>query len=131
VDPRRVKAVILGKAFLQDRDEEEVRGYRSERSFGKCNGKTLWIALVEDRAPCGRKRVLPLKEGKNKGIIAGLIFRGLIMARKKAPELTFQEHIAAYLVREHGYPGRFIAWSYPAGLPVPFFCARFPPPGPR
>ncbi len=26
------------------------------------------------------------------------------MARKKAPELTFQEHIAAYLVREHGYP---------------------------
>jgi Fic family protein len=28
VDPRRVKAVILGKAFLQDRDEEEVRGYR-------------------------------------------------------------------------------------------------------
>ena len=28
VDPRRVKAVILGKELLQDRDEEEVRGYR-------------------------------------------------------------------------------------------------------
>jgi hypothetical protein len=28
VDPRRVKAVVLGKALLQDRDEEEVRGYR-------------------------------------------------------------------------------------------------------
>lgn len=28
LDPRRVKAVILGKALLQDRDEEEVRGYR-------------------------------------------------------------------------------------------------------
>jgi type I restriction enzyme, R subunit len=26
------------------------------------------------------------------------------MARKKAPELNFQEHIAAYLMREHGYP---------------------------
>lgn len=25
------------------------------------------------------------------------------MPRKKAPELTFQKHIAAYLVREHGY----------------------------
>ncbi len=25
------------------------------------------------------------------------------MARRKAPELTFQQHIAAYLVREHGY----------------------------
>lgn len=60
--------------------------------------------MVEDRAPYGRKRVLPLKEGKNKGIIDGLIFRGLIMARKKAPELTFQEHIAAYLVRKHCYP---------------------------
>ena len=28
VDPGRVKAVVLGKALLQDRDEEEVRGYR-------------------------------------------------------------------------------------------------------
>ncbi len=28
VDPHRVKAVIMGKALLQDRDEEEVRGYR-------------------------------------------------------------------------------------------------------
>jgi type I restriction enzyme R subunit len=26
------------------------------------------------------------------------------MAKRKAPEITFQEHIAAYLVREHGYP---------------------------
>ena len=26
------------------------------------------------------------------------------MAHKKAPEITFQEHIAAYLVREHRYP---------------------------
>ena len=25
------------------------------------------------------------------------------MARKKAPEITFQDHIAAYLVREHRY----------------------------
>src|SRR3989304_10308847 len=25
------------------------------------------------------------------------------MPRKKPPELTFQQHIAAYLVREHGY----------------------------
>ena len=25
------------------------------------------------------------------------------MARKKAPELTFQQHIADYLVREHQY----------------------------
>ena len=25
------------------------------------------------------------------------------MARKKAPELTFQQHVADYLVREHGY----------------------------
>ena len=28
VEPGRVKAVVLGKALLQDRDEEEVRGYR-------------------------------------------------------------------------------------------------------
>ena len=28
VDQRRIKAVVLGKALLQDRDEEEVRGYR-------------------------------------------------------------------------------------------------------
>ncbi|MCZ7645906.1 MAG: Fic family protein [Planctomycetota bacterium] len=28
VDPARVKAVVLGKALLKDRDEEEVRGYR-------------------------------------------------------------------------------------------------------
>lgn len=28
VEPNRVKAVVLGKALLQDRDEEEVRGYR-------------------------------------------------------------------------------------------------------
>ena len=26
------------------------------------------------------------------------------MAKSKAPELTFQEHIAAFLLREHGYP---------------------------
>lgn len=26
------------------------------------------------------------------------------MARKKAPEITFQDHISAYLIREHGYP---------------------------
>ena len=26
------------------------------------------------------------------------------MARKKAPEITFQEHIATYLVRKHRYP---------------------------
>jgi len=26
------------------------------------------------------------------------------MARKKAPEITFQDHIAAFLTREHGYP---------------------------
>ena len=25
------------------------------------------------------------------------------MARKRAPEITFQQHIAAYLVREHQY----------------------------
>lgn len=25
------------------------------------------------------------------------------MARKRQPELTFQDHIAAYLIREHGY----------------------------
>ena len=28
VEPGRVKAVVLGKTLLQDRDEEEVRGYR-------------------------------------------------------------------------------------------------------
>ena len=28
VDQSRVKAVVLGKALLRDRDEEEVRGYR-------------------------------------------------------------------------------------------------------
>ncbi len=28
VDQSRVKAVVLGKSFLRDRDEEEVRGYR-------------------------------------------------------------------------------------------------------
>ena len=28
VDRRRVKTVVLGKSFLQDRDEEEIRGYR-------------------------------------------------------------------------------------------------------
>jgi len=28
VDPKRVNAVILGRALLKDRDEEEVRGYR-------------------------------------------------------------------------------------------------------
>jgi hypothetical protein len=28
---------------------------------------------------------------------------GLTMARKKAPELNFQTHIADYLVREHKY----------------------------
>src|SRR5882724_11424850 len=28
VDQSRVKAVVLGKSHLQDRDEEEVRGYR-------------------------------------------------------------------------------------------------------
>ena len=26
------------------------------------------------------------------------------MARKKAPESTFQDHIAAFLTRKHGYP---------------------------
>ena len=26
------------------------------------------------------------------------------MAKRKVPELTFQEHIAANLLREHGYP---------------------------
>jgi type I restriction enzyme R subunit len=38
------------------------------------------------------------------------------MAKKKVPELTFQEHIAAYLGREHGYPEHCIAedhlWSF-------------------
>src|SRR3989442_9224727 len=28
VDQSRVKAVVLGKSLLRDRDEEEVRGYR-------------------------------------------------------------------------------------------------------
>jgi type I restriction enzyme, R subunit len=26
------------------------------------------------------------------------------MAKLKAPEIKFQEHIAAFFVREHGYP---------------------------
>lgn len=29
VDPERIKKVVLGKAHLRDRDEQEVRGYRS------------------------------------------------------------------------------------------------------
>lgn len=44
VDPGRVKAVILGKALLQDRDEEEVRGYRQALDLIHHQGKDLPIS---------------------------------------------------------------------------------------
>ena len=44
VDPRRVKAVIMGRALLQDRDEEEVRGYRQALDLIHSQGITLSIS---------------------------------------------------------------------------------------
>ncbi len=44
VDPRRVKAVIMGKALLQDRDEEEVRGYRQALDLIHRQGIALSIS---------------------------------------------------------------------------------------
>ncbi|MBI9082134.1 MAG: Fic family protein [Desulfobacterales bacterium] len=43
VDRRRVKAVVLGKSFLQDRDEEEVRGYRLALDRIHAQGKRLSV----------------------------------------------------------------------------------------
>ena len=44
VDPHRIKAVIMGKALLQDRDEEEVRGYRQALDQIHRKGITLTIS---------------------------------------------------------------------------------------
>lgn len=44
VEPGRVKAVVLGKALLQDRDEEEVRGYRQALEIIHKQGASLSIS---------------------------------------------------------------------------------------
>lgn len=44
IDKHRVKAVIMGRALLQDRDEEEVRGYRQALDLIHRQGKTLPIS---------------------------------------------------------------------------------------
>jgi Fic family protein len=44
VDQRRVKAVILGKELLHDRDEEEVRGYRNALDLVHRQGANLPIS---------------------------------------------------------------------------------------
>jgi Fic family protein len=44
VDPHRVKAVIMGKALLQDRDEEEIRGYRQALDKIHRQGQNLPIS---------------------------------------------------------------------------------------
>jgi Fic family protein len=51
VDPHRVKAVILGKALLQDRDEEEIRGYRQALD---------WIHRKGIQLPLSRETILEL-----------------------------------------------------------------------
>lgn len=44
VDPRRIKAVVLGKELLHDRDEEEVRGYRQALDFIHSKGAALPVS---------------------------------------------------------------------------------------
>lgn len=44
VDPRRVKAVVLGKELLHDRDEEEVRGYRQALDLVHREGANLPVS---------------------------------------------------------------------------------------
>lgn len=51
VDPRRVKAVVLGKQLLHDRNEEEVRGYRNALDLIHRKGKDI---------PLSEKTVLDL-----------------------------------------------------------------------
>ncbi len=64
VDQSRINTLILGKPFLKDRDEEEVRGYRDvlhliheKAEFVGCLGLgAIW-----------QKKVIPLKRGNKKG----------------------------------------------------------------
>lgn len=51
VDPRRVKAIVLGKQLLHDRNEEEVRGYRNALDLIHRKGKDI---------PLSEKTVLDL-----------------------------------------------------------------------
>jgi len=44
VDPKRVKAVILGGSMLKDRDEEEVRGYRNALNLIHQNYATMDVS---------------------------------------------------------------------------------------
>jgi Fic family protein len=44
VDPRRIKAVVLGKELLHDRDEEEVRGYRQALDLIHSKGAALPVS---------------------------------------------------------------------------------------
>lgn len=44
VDQRRIKAVVLGKELLHDRNEEEVRGYRQALDLIHSRGATLPIS---------------------------------------------------------------------------------------
>jgi Fic family protein len=44
VDQRRIKAVILGKELLHDRNEEEVRGYRQALDLIHSRGATLPVS---------------------------------------------------------------------------------------
>src|SRR4030066_624816 len=51
VDPRRIKAIVLGKQLLHDRNEEEVRGYRNALDMIHRKGKEI---------PLSEKTVLDL-----------------------------------------------------------------------
>ncbi|MBI4745795.1 MAG: Fic family protein [Deltaproteobacteria bacterium] len=51
VDPRRIKAIVLGKQLLHDRNEEEVRGYRNALDLIHRKGKDI---------PLSEKTVLDL-----------------------------------------------------------------------
>jgi len=44
VDQSRVKAVVLGKALLRDRDEQEIRGYRDALKLVHQQGAKLAIS---------------------------------------------------------------------------------------
>ncbi len=44
VDQRRIKAVVLGKEFLHDRNEEEVRGYRQALDLIHSRGAALPVS---------------------------------------------------------------------------------------
>jgi Fic family protein len=44
VDQRRIKAVVLGKELLHDRNEEEVRGYRQALDLIHSRGATLHVS---------------------------------------------------------------------------------------